>query len=117
MTVDSFTWILKLKKLLDSHLEMQRLKRTLQRPSYSGSALGRRILGAAIASAPALSFTAAEIIIPLIIASVFADASIELDLEQLTMAMPCATALKTILFDSAADSLLEAAEEIGYKWK
>ena len=52
---------------------------------------------------PSISFYSFEQIIPLVVASLFADANVDLDAKKLGMSCPSANALKDILKDGAVD--------------
>mmetsp|Transcript_22643 Transcript_22643/g.67002 ORF Transcript_22643/g.67002 Transcript_22643/m.67002 type:complete len:228 (+) Transcript_22643:775-1458(+) len=99
-------------KLYFIKLKFDRLMRVLSQASYSGSALGRRLIGTALAAAPELAYSAAEVIFPLIVASVLADASIPFDFDTLSGALPCATALEEILMATAVDCVIHTGQKI-----
>lgn len=101
-----------LEKLKKSHEELQRLKKNVSRSKYTGSALGQRFLATALAAAPGLSFTAAETIIPLIVASLFADSGLAVDFSLLAASLPSATVLKEILAQNAADYIILTTEKL-----
>lgn len=93
-------------------LQFDRLMGVLQRASYNGSALGRRLIGTALASAPSLSYSTAVVIFPLLIASVLEDASIPYNFELLTSALPCAATLEKLLTSTAADCIIWMGRKI-----
>ena len=79
---------------------------------YRGTALGRRFLCAAMIQNPSMSFYSFEQIIPLVISSLFADASVDIDDVGIGRSWPSANALKNILCDSAADVIIRIRELI-----
>lgn len=83
-----------------------------KRKQYTGTHLGRRILGAAIASAPQASHHALVTLAPSILASVLSDAGLPFNVENVANISPSATTLKNIVVDSAVDRVLKIREEL-----
>ena len=73
---------------------------------------GKRFLCAAMVQNPLLSYYSFEQIIPFVISSVFADASIEIDDEGVGMSWPSANSLKSILCDGAVNVIIRIRELI-----
>jgi hypothetical protein len=92
----------------------QRLKKQVNKTKYhGGSALGKRLYGAAVALNPQSSFKALELTFALSHAALLADAGVNLvKLSDLAYSVPSASTLSEFVADAATDSKFVAAEEI-----
>lgn len=70
---------------------------------YNDTSLGKRMLCSAMVQNPAMSFYSFEQIIPIVIASLFVDADVEIDDEGVGKPWPSASTLKNILSEGAID--------------
>ena len=80
--------------------------------TYRGTALGRRFLCAAMIQNPAMSFYSFKQIMPLVISTLFADVSLDIDDMAIGRSWPSANTLKNILCDCAADAIIRIRELI-----
>jgi hypothetical protein len=92
----------------------QRLKKQVKKTKYhGGSALGKRLYGAAVALNPQSSFKALELTFALSHAALLADAGVNLvKLSDLAYSVPSGSTLSEFVADAATDSKFVAAEEI-----
>ena len=83
-----------LEKLRNDSKKLRRLEKSaFGGKQYNGTDLGKIFLCAAMVQNPSLSYYSFEQIIPFVISSVFADASIEIDDEGVGMSWPSANSL------------------------
>ena len=102
-----------LEKLRNDSKKLRRLEKSaFGGKQYNGTDLGKSFLCATMVQNPSLSFYSFEQIIPLVICSVFADASIEIDDEGVGKSWPSANSLKSILCDGVVDVIIRIGELI-----
>jgi len=74
---------------------------------YTGSASGKRILAGARAMEPQVSMRGLELIIGASSASMFADAGIKIDPEQLALNVPSANTIKAMILNLASEVMIQ----------
>ena len=74
--------------------------------------MGKCLLGAAAALAPQLSLFKLQFMIPLILASHYEDADININHKQISLSSPSANCLKECLLEIATDNLVQLRNEL-----
>jgi hypothetical protein len=96
--------------------ELTILRKSLEKEKFCGGDLANRLYASAIVLSPGLSFTAAETLIPIIVAAFLAQSSGEsfsLDkYSSLATSFPSAAHLQKCIMGYAVDCLMEVAEEL-----
>ena len=95
----------KFKSLREDAAQGKKVKEKLGKQQCRGTCLGRKLIAMALLHAPKLGFESASNSRALFTASFLADIGV-LDLSQVPNSTPCATSMKNIIFEAAADSIL-----------
>jgi hypothetical protein len=104
-----------LKRLQNKESQIDKLHQSVRKKKYTGTRLSKRLLASALASAPGLLLTGAELVIPLVVASFLANLHLindQIDFKLFSKSFASTRNLRDILILFAVDSLIEVGDQI-----
>ena len=81
------------------------IKEKLEKETYSGTRLGRKLISMGLLHAPKLGFESVSNLMALFTASFLADVGV-LDLSRVPNSTPCAKTMRNIIFEATADAIV-----------